>query len=293
VKDEWKPLLAACLIILCVCLGFGLIISPTSPWLPYVAALNNEGAINHSSREDRQEESKSSHPVATPPKFFGTLHEDPNHCYQDEQQGECAARIVQNWIAGFYPLIGVATLLQAFAASGTFWLIIRQLNVTKQQLRAYVFVAGAQITNIFEGSELPRAVVLIRNSGQTPAHDVVNVSSVLSTRYPHSSTMNPTITEAIFATAGRTRQTLGPGDTSISVTVAPGIPSEEQRLAITNGARVVYVYGEIRYRDVFKKRQRTRYRYMIGGPAGIQMMDSVGGTREGRLVGCEEGNEAT
>ena len=195
--------------------------------------------------------------LVTPQEFLGILQTDPDHCYQGEKQGECAARIVQDGIARFYPLIVIATLLQAFAASGTCWLIVRQLNVTKQQLRAYVFVSGAQITNIIEGDGMPKATVLLRNSGQTPAHDVVNVSGVASNKYPPPHTLNLTISDPVFIATARTRQTLGPGDTSISVIIAGSAPTPEQKAAFTDGTGVVYVYGEIRYKDVFGRKQRT------------------------------------
>jgi hypothetical protein len=47
---------------------------------------------------------------------------------------------------------------------------------------------------------------------------------------------------------------------------------------------VIFVYGEIRYRDIFKRKQWTKYRLMMGGPVGV---------RGRQLSGCEEGNEAT
>jgi hypothetical protein len=48
--------------------------------------------------------------------------------------------------------------------------------------------------------------------------------------------------------------------------------------------KYAFVYGEMCYRDVFGKRQQTKYRLMTGGPVGFA---------DGGLVGCDEGNEAT
>jgi hypothetical protein len=62
----------------------------------------------------------------------------------------------------------------------------------------------------------------------------------------------------------------------------PFTPATKESLA--NGGHVIYVYGEIRYRDVFGRKQWTKYRYMIGGPVGV---------RGEQMAGCEEGNEAT
>jgi hypothetical protein len=59
----------------------------------------------------------------------------------------------------------------------------------------------------------------------------------------------------------------------------------EEREALVNGQLVIYVYGEVRYFDAFGRKQRTRYRFMMGGPVGTQP--------GGKLVACEDGNEAT
>jgi hypothetical protein len=59
---------------------------------------------------------------------------------------------------------------------------------------------------------------------------------------------------------------------------------DQHRTALANGTGIIYVYGEIRYRDVFGLKHWTKYRYMIGGPVGL---------RGEQMAGCEEGNEAT
>jgi hypothetical protein len=64
----------------------------------------------------------------------------------------------------------------------------------------------------------------------------------------------------------------------------PLTPEEVQGLR--DGTMAIYCYGEVRYRDVFKKAQWTRYRAMYSIHSGI-----IGiGTD---LIYCEEGNEAT
>jgi hypothetical protein len=102
VKNEWQPLLAACLLILCVCLGFGLVMSPISPWLPYKAAILNEAKI--------------SRPAPSKQEFDGLRQANPDDCYLGEHQGECAARIVQDRVAAFYKWLVVAAFAQVLGA---------------------------------------------------------------------------------------------------------------------------------------------------------------------------------
>jgi hypothetical protein len=75
---------------------------------------------------------------------------------------------------------------------------------------------------------------------------------------------------------------IGPGDSSLTVT--PGIVlSAAHKTMLARGELVIFVYGEIRYRDAFKHRRWTRYRLMMGGPVGL---------RGDQLAGCAEGIEA-
>ena len=113
-------------------------------------------------------------------------------------------------------LIGIAAFLQAIGAIGTVWLIYRQLRTSRAQLRAYVVVSSAGIVSADDDKETaPVAVVTIKNSGQTPAHDVVNVSGIAIDLFPPPPTLNLTITDHDFAAVGRSRETLGPDNTSV------------------------------------------------------------------------------
>ena len=60
--------------------------------------------------------------------------------------------------------------------------------------------------------------------------------------------------------------------------------SEEERVALSNGQLTIYVYGRIKYCDVFGRAQWSSFRYMVGGPVGV---------RGNIMAGCEEGNDAT
>jgi hypothetical protein len=242
VNGEWKPLAAACLLILCIGLAYGLALSPSDPFLPYKTAIQNGSSDQRNANEK--------------PAMF----ESP-------------------------AFIGIAAFLQAIGAIGTVWLIYRQLMTSRAQLRAYVVVSSAGIVSADDDKETaPVAVVTIQNSGQTPAHDVVNVSGIAIDLFPPPPTLSLTITDHDFAAVGRSRETLGPGNTSVSRVSAGRLLMDEEKKGIIEGVGAIYVYGEIRYKDAFGKRRWTRYRLMMGGPVGI---------RGGQLAGCEEGNEAS
>jgi hypothetical protein len=156
-------------------------------------------------------------------------------------------------------------------------------DTAERQLRAYVFVESAQIVNVLDGSGSPEAHVVIKNYGQTPAYELV--SGFAMDQYPSPPTLNLSVDDADFGIGGKTAMALGPGCESFSITPSkkPSVPPEI-RNEIINGTWIAYVYGEIRYKDVFGNRQTTEYRLMTGGPVGV---------RGSQLVGCDEGNKAT
>ena len=115
-------------------------------------------------------------------------------------------------------------------------------------------MSGAELINFVDGEQIaPMGEVTIKNSGQTPARDVVNVSGIAVGLFPPPPTPKLTVTDHDFTTVARSRQTLGAANTSISRTAA-GRPLEaEEKMGITEGKGAIYVYGEVRYRDVFGK----------------------------------------
>jgi hypothetical protein len=179
-------------------------------------------------------------------------------------------------------ITAVATILLTFVTAGLVWIGIGQTNTSRAQLRAYVFVESAQVVNVIEGNGSPESHVVIKNYGQTPAYELVSVSGIAMDEYPPPPTLNLTVTEREFGTDG---ETMGPSDTSFSIIPSNAAPvPPDIRAAIISGNWVVYVYGEIRYKDVFGRRQWTKYRMMMGGPAGV---------RGGQLIACDQGNKAT
>ena len=132
-RNEWQPLLAACALILCAALGFGLLMSPTSPWLSYEAAIYNKGRIDHRGNEQSSQHGGRYIPTVPEDQFFGLLRANPDECYQGENQGQCAARIVQDRVAGAYIWLILVAGAQALIGVCTFWAIDRQRRIMSQQ----------------------------------------------------------------------------------------------------------------------------------------------------------------
>jgi hypothetical protein len=187
------------------------------------------------------------------------------------------------WTAFGTVLLVVVTALLAFIA-------YLQIKTTQRQLRAYVGVSSAKILVRSKEAGMPEALVMIHNSGETPARNVINVSGFAVGPYPVKEPLNLIISDQELGSTW-TRMDLGSHGTSASlvpISSDPAYATPEAKAQfvtmLSEGKLIAFVYGEIRYRDVFGKRRWTKYRLMAGGPVGY---------RDGRLVGCQEGNEAT
>jgi hypothetical protein len=172
--------------------------------------------------------------------------------------------------AGISPTtIGVGTLivysLQFVALVATWWLMM--LN-GRRQLRAYVTVKSG---SLWEGTTLtppqpartnvPGAALWIENGGQTPAYKVrswINIA-VIFKRDENNGALNvPRIPEEYS-------NTLGPG-VGFSKSIWFDRPLAANEITdIAAGARAIYVYGRVEYRDAFGKKRFTDFRLHYNG----------------------------
>jgi hypothetical protein len=163
-------------------------------------------------------------------------------------------------------ITAVFTVLLTIVTGGLVWIGHRQIETSRAQLRAYVLTSRTVVTNLVHGTtEMPEAQVTIKNSGQTPAHNVISVNRFAIDKYPSPPTLNLIISDREFSNPALSREVLGPGDTSISVVSAGRLLTAPEKASLASGTGIVYVYGEIRYRDAFGRKQSTKYRYMMGG----------------------------
>ena len=155
----------------------------------------------------------------------------------------------------------------------------------ERQLRAYVGLKDARITMNDEGELSYR--VRYKNYGQTPGFKLTVQTSCTATPLPLKVPLSSTEPEPddlksmgiLWPTqfVENTRTMFAPG------TQLPGKFTPEYRDDIAAARAAVFLYGEIAYWDIFKKRRSTTFRLMYTGPwGGHQSLDI-----------CEEGNEAT
>lgn len=194
-------------------------------------------------------------------------------------------------------VVAGATAVQAFALIIT---IIVMIRTTRRQLRAYVFIDTIDILNVFGnrppqipgqpspeiGSWIyrpnmgPAVIMAIKNSGQTPAFNVIHYGNICIREYPLTSNL-----PAINIISNATRLTMSPGGiTRKFVNMAHPLTAEEIE-QLNTGTHAIYAYGNIIYQDTFKKNRFSNIRFYHNGTMAILGQTSA-------MWGCEEGNEA-
>lgn len=142
-----------------------------------------------------------------------------------------------------------------------------------RQLRAYISVfpriLGVQI------GQSPVAVVAIENRGQTPAYRLTQIGGI-----------GIGISFGILSPPGNhatvSLSPLSPRDKTEVRIVLNRVLTAEDIASLLNGSVTLWVFGEIHYTDAFNNDRFIRYRFMIGGPAGINSE---------YMAICEEGND--
>ena len=142
----------------------------------------------------------------------------------------------------------VLTFVLACTAVAQFGLARR---TAQRQLRAYVSVDRADFYCSEEGE--PSATIVLRNSGQTPARDVVSWASIDVLERRHEETLVPPELVAVSGT------TLGANGVLTKFLRFRTLNTQEIA-DIAAGSKVVYAFGKIEYRDVFGKLRTTSFR---------------------------------
>lgn len=170
-------------------------------------------------------------------------------------------------------------------------------DTAQRQLRAYVFIQDAYITNVAPPPPLypgqirpptaaevtnpavgPVATLTIRNFGQTPAHDVIHWGNICIREYPLVSTLPPK-----DMNLPTTRMPLSPDGRSSKNLAMSALLTPQEIQNLRNGTHGIYVYGDIIYKDIFGNEWFSNYRSVhinAGGLIGIST----------NLTGCEDGN---
>jgi hypothetical protein len=181
----------------------------------------------------------------------------------------------------------------------TFWLVIftgalggctimlwrageRQLRhseaTAERQLRAYILPVGRVLNGDLQN---PSVRIVFRNTGQTPATNVVTWVGVGVRKFPFTGELTQATEEYLKAAS---RRLLGPSSESTFVT-RPIYVQPENQAAIRDGQSALYCWGKTVYDDVFGRQQYQTFRFYVGGDIGIPI--------DGAMTDDYTGNEAS
>lgn len=215
--------------------------------------------------------------------------------YWHQNPKEDWKKILQNPVAVFTGIIAIFTILLVVAG---FRQVAISRNTAVRQLRAYVHISSIAITNVANPIPPPGehscpetpamlskdcgpiAFVEIKNTGQTPAYDVLHGTGIGFHEFPlkDSLSMSPPsghITKGVLPTGGPSHKMI----------IQKERLSTQEMDQLRSGTAKIYVYGVIKYKDTFGKSRTTYYRYMHPGEDKIIGVSTV-------LTVCDEGNKA-
>jgi hypothetical protein len=140
---------------------------------------------------------------------------------------------------------------------------------SERELRAYVGILMNPSTVIHVNvGQRSKAQITVKNFDQTPAYDVLVNTNIVPAIFP----LTGKLPELDRSPTG-SRTILHPGEEAYSDGQAetPIDDTEFRRLHTEHETRRLYFYGEISYRDVFRKLHTTYFRlHTTGGAATMQ-----------------------
>lgn len=185
-------------------------------------------------------------------------------------------------IIGLYFIKGTLdATFEAVQETGKATLAMQETNeiareTMQKQLRAYIGVIIVEHPVLSENGTI-FAKMKFTNYGQTPAHGCVFEGAFMLAEYP-----NPPLPELDFRQDG-SKSSIFPGQEWTSHITLPHTLGPVLADVLDGQATRLYLYGELRYEDVFKTAHTLKYRYEMGGELA----------RVGRLGPSPQGNEAT
>jgi hypothetical protein len=211
--------------------------------------------------------------------------------------------VVNPWTGWSHDPVTVFTAIMAFftfvIALAAVWQSAIARATARRQLRAYLFIESAGIMNVAdplvpvpEGQQPPQGAIrwrdsgpitllTVKNSGQTPAFDVIHFGNIHFQAYP----LTKPLPSFPAPDQNMTKFMIGPGGISTKNLVMPNLLTPEQVADLRASRAAIYVYGRIEYRDAFGRKRFTSYRMRHNALTG-----NVGVI--GELTGSDQGNEA-
>jgi hypothetical protein len=216
--------------------------------------------------------------------------ERPNAPSEWRKKFICESKITDAVIAALTFFLAIFTGLLV-------WVGNKQEKTTRRQMRAFIYLNNGSIYNIASplaplaiykptGAELispsegPLAQLTIKNSGPTPAFKVAHLGGICISDYPLSGELPP-----LIRVKNPPSSAIPPeGINTKNVRIALPLTSD-QIAGLRNGTMAIWVYGEITYRDAFRRKRVSQYRLFHNNASG-----AIGVSTD--LTWAEGGNEA-
>lgn len=154
--------------------------------------------------------------------------------------------------------------------------LTNQKETTERQLRAYVFLGPPRKSPDFVGTPQVSGMLTIKNSGLTPAYNLTHWQRVEFLDFP-----NTPESDFLRKNARPAAPTVVNPGVDIGAPFIGPVLSDDQRQMVRAGSKALYIFGEIRYVDAFKKPHISKFRYVINENALL-----LGGS----MVYAEHGN---
>jgi hypothetical protein len=172
--------------------------------------------------------------------------------------GEHPIATFREWAKIIIPVLAFVSAVAAAVAAWKQFELAR--DSAERQDRAYVLVKSIRIR--YEVNQSPIATVEVQNFGRTPANSVSHVGRCKIVEIPAS------FGAFDFDWTGSSKTLLAPGTTLSSFSECDKLTAEQFH-GLGTGSWAIFVDGEIRYKDIFRKDRFMRYRRMIGWYAGV------------------------
>jgi hypothetical protein len=191
-----------------------------------------------------------------------------------------------NWLK----LSAHATRINAKAALISAKTMLAQVTLmqdtAERQLRAYLCISKGRLNFTKEGPLEPQ--IHIVNGGQTPAYEVRSWIDTAVREHPSFGPLQ------LAAPSDEVRAVGIIPPKGKEIMVSRKVPREKaNETFLQTRYQILYVYGEITYKDAFGHDRYTKFRLIFGGPAGTRRKIDQDGVEMGFLSMDSEGNEAS
>ncbi|WP_172592463.1 hypothetical protein, partial [Nitrosomonas supralitoralis] len=151
-----------------------------------------------------------------------------------------------------------------FLATVALWWATRRLvqgaeDTAQRQLRAYVSI-NLDEKMFFDSDGLLNAPFITKNNGVTPANFMLCSLHIGLFRFPLDTELDPPNYSPTSSNSS-----LFPGEQVRQYATLPRELNQTETQVIENGEGAIYVWGEVRYKDVFNKQRSTQFRMYSTG----------------------------